>query len=81
MSNSYGLEEVELDPIAAAEKVLAGHTAVIAEGVLLDATTASAIMAVYGALNEVNKAKLRRMSVAKARIVAWKLVEKVGVKK
>lgn len=43
--------------------------------VLLDSTTASAIIAVYDKLNETNRAKFHALSLEKAISVAWKLVK------
>lgn len=43
--------------------------------VMLDATTASAVMAIYNGLNEVNKAKFLTLHPLKIVDVCWKLVK------
>lgn len=44
-------------------------------GVLLDRTTASAIVTVADALNEENRERLNRMEITRAASIAWKLVK------
>lgn len=44
------------------------------DGVLVDATTANAILTVYDALNESGRAKLAAMRIDKMAAAAWKLV-------
>lgn len=44
------------------------------DGVLLDLTTARAIIAVYEKLSPENRAKMEAMTVTRAATIAWKLV-------
>ena len=46
------------------------------DGVLVDAQTAQAIVAVYDALKPENQVKFAAMDVTRAGLVAWKLVSK-----
>lgn len=51
------------------------HSARTIDGVLVDATTANAIMTVYDALNDQNKEKMASLSITKMAKVAWHFVE------
>lgn len=65
-----------VDPVQAAAMVLHSKSAAIVDGVLLDYQSAGAIQAVYDALGEDARAKLRTLSITKAGLVCWKLVSR-----
>jgi len=60
--------------IAAIRQVVTSWQCARVEGLLVDGTTARAIVTVYDALNETNKAKMATLPVRKMAAVAWKLV-------
>ena len=45
------------------------------DGIIVDLQTATAIMAVYNGLNDINKKKYAKMAVDKMARIAWKLIE------
>lgn len=66
-----------VDPVTAAQAVLAESSMKFVDGVLLDLQTAHVIVTVFNALSQKEaKAKLRRMTVTKAGTVCWKLATK-----
>lgn len=48
------------------------------DGVIVDAMTADAIITIYDAVNETNKAKFIALPIEKMAKVAWQLVNKIG---
>jgi hypothetical protein len=63
------------NPVDAAYRVSERCQAEKVDGVLLDLTTARAIIAVFEKLSPTNRARLERMSVTSAAKVCWKLVK------
>ncbi len=61
--------------IAALRKIVKEHQYAKIDGQMVDGYTASAIVQVYDAINETNKAKYRAMTVPKMAAVAWKLIK------
>jgi hypothetical protein len=68
-------DAVSGDPhvIEVLHRVAHGHMGKI-DGMLVDATTATAILTVYHALNPVNRAKLAGIRIDRMADVAWKLL-------
>lgn len=64
----------DMDPVQAAAVVLHTKSYKIVDGVLLDYQTAHVIRAVYDALSEDARAKLRSFDITKAGLICWKLV-------
>lgn len=60
--------------ISAIRKIVTDWQCARVEGLLVDGTTARAIITVYDALNERNKAELASFPVRKMASIAWKLV-------
>lgn len=60
--------------IDAAYDVLEHHSARKVDGVLLDATTAKAIVTVHKALSPTNRRRFEGMDIERAARIAWKLV-------
>lgn len=56
-------------------KIKANHQHGKVDGCSVDAMTANAILTVYDALNDINKARLLSLSVPHAAKVAWKLCD------
>lgn len=62
--------------VAAVRKVVTEHSATRIEGLLVDATSAAAYVAVYDGLDKPeNKARLAAMDLRKAMEIVWKLVK------
>lgn len=63
-----------MNPIDAAYRVSERCQAEEVDGVLLDFTSARAIIAVYEKLSAENRAKMETLHVERAADIAWKLV-------
>ncbi len=55
-------------------KIVTDHQCARVAGTMIDATTANAIVTVYDALSETNRAKLAACTPARMADIAWKLV-------
>lgn len=64
------------NPVEAAREVVERKSARRVDGVLLDLTTAGAIVAVADALSPANREKLEGMSITRAADIVWKLVNR-----
>lgn len=60
--------------IEALRAIVTDHSAKVIDGVFVDAWTAKAIVTVYDALGEDNRAKFMGMDIARMGHTAWKLV-------
>ena len=60
--------------IAQCQKIVEEHQCAAVEKVLVDACTANAVVTVWKALNETNKAKLVALPTMKMCELAWKMV-------
>lgn len=63
-----------MSAVDAAYRVSENWTAETVDGVLLDATTARAIIAVHQGLSPKNRERFEQMPVERAAAVAWRLV-------
>lgn len=63
------------NPVDAAYRVSERCQAEKVDGVLLDLTTARAIIAVYEALSPENRAKMETLHVVKCADITWKLIK------
>jgi hypothetical protein len=70
-----------MDPIAAAELVMSDQTMRMFDGVLLDTFSASAILAVYKALNEENQKTMRSWPLVKAADASFRLLNRSGARR
>jgi len=61
-----------------ARKVLREKQYATVDGILLDATSANALVQAYDGLNPENRAKLESMSLDRAMSIVWKLFSKTG---
>ena len=61
--------------IDAIRRIVTEHQYAKVDGVTVDATTASAIVAVFDALNTENRARFADLPIRKMAAVAWKLVQ------
>jgi len=68
------------DAITVARRIVKNHQWEKIQGAAVDAWTASAIIGVYDALNEKNKASFRKMPIRKMAEVAIRLAKMSGVK-
>jgi len=57
-------------------KIVEDHQAAKVDGTFVDAFSASAIVKVYDALNDQNKAKFASLPVWRMADITWKLLEK-----
>ena len=66
------------DRIKAIQGVLDKRSYAKIDGTMIDLTSASAIMAVYNNLNDVNKVKFSSLTAYKMADLAYKILSKVG---
>lgn len=67
--------------IDAIRQIVTDHSAKKIDGVFVDATTANAIITVYDALNDENKAKFAALPIDRMGDAAWKLLSKNSSRK
>jgi hypothetical protein len=62
--------------IEAIRAIVDNHACRVIDGVMVDAMSAQAIIAVYDALSEANRATFVAMPITRMGTVAWKLISK-----
>lgn len=65
-----------IDRITACRRIVKNHQWEFLEDVVIDAQTANAIVVVYDALNEENKAKFTSIPLERMGITAWKILSR-----
>lgn len=66
-----------MNSIQVMDRIVKNHQAEKIDGVLVDMFTASAVMKVYNAVNDNNKAKMNDMGPVQLANLAFKIMEKV----
>ena len=76
-----GVERIKgMNPVDAARLTVRTQSAHLFDGVMLDLFSASAVVQIYDAVNDKNKARLRAMSLPEAVTFCFRLIERLNGK-